>query len=531
MSGAPSRAAPGAHLRPWLAALAALAAATLVLWMLQPRLDKVHVALVYLLVVLGGSAAGGRALGVTLSALGFLLFNFLFLAPVHTLAVTDPFDWLVLFAFLATGIVAAALLDRAQAQAETARRRAAEVDRLAALGAETLGAPRAQDALAAIARVIRSTLDVDRCEVYTWDAGAMRLARVACADERGAREREDAPPRLELVRRVATEGREAAELADGTTRLAAAGEDGPARLDTPDVHVRLIPLQVRGRTVGVLRIEDAGALALDPTRHRYLDALAHYAALGVERVRLAAEAEHVAALREADRLKDSLLASVSHDMRTPLTTIRGLAHDIAAEGAPPGDERALVIEEEVDRLNRFVADLLDLSRISAGGVPTSVALNAAEDVMGAALQRVAGIASGRDIRARLDPSSPVLVGRFDFAHTLRILANLLENALKYSPPDAPVEFTVRQDGACLAFRVADRGRGVPESERERIFAPFYRPPGAPPDVAGAGLGLAIARGLAEAQGGTLVHEPREGGGSVFALRLPFAELAEATFTD
>jgi two-component system, OmpR family, sensor histidine kinase KdpD len=511
----------------WLAALIALGALTALLFGLRPRLDKVHIALVYLLVVLGGSAAAGRALGVTLSVLAFLLFNFLFLSPFHTLVVADPFDWLVLLAFLVTGIVAAELLSRAHAEAETARRRAAEVDRLAALGAETLGVARAEDALAAIVRVIRSTLDVDRCEVYTWDAATARLASAAHADGRGTRELGQPAAVPELVRWVATHGREAAELVDGTTRLAAADDLGATSLDAPDVCVRLIPLEARGRTVGVLRLEDPGTLTLDPTRHRYLDALAYYAALGVERARLAADAERVEALREADRLKDSLLAAVSHDLRTPLTTIRGLAHDMAAGG----DERALVIEEEVDRLNRFVADLLDLSRLNAGGVPTSLALNAAEDVMGAALQRVVGVAHGREIRASLDPSAPVLVGRFDFAHTLRILANVLENALKYAPHDAPIDFTVRQDGETLAFAVADRGPGVPEPERERIFAPFYRPPGSPPDIGGAGLGLAIARGLAEAQGGALTHAPREGGGSIFTLRLPAAELGDAILAE
>jgi two-component system, OmpR family, sensor histidine kinase KdpD len=514
-------------LGPWLLSLAAVLVVTVAMIVLRARLDRVHVALVYLLVVLGGSAAGGRALGITLSVLAFLLFNFLFLAPYHTLVISDPFDWLVLLAFLATGIVAAELLDRAQTQAETARRRAAEVDRLAALGAETLGVARAEDALVAIARVIRSTLDVDRCEVYTWDAMTARLASAVHADGRGTRELAAHSRTAELVRWVATNGLEAAELADGTTRLASAHEPGAAALDAPDVQVRLIPLQVRGRTVGVLRLENPDTLSLDPTRHRYLEALAYYAALGVERMRLAADAERVEARREADRLKDSLLATVSHDMRTPLTTIRGLAHDIAREG----DDRALVIEEEVDRLNRFVAGLLDLSRLNAGGVTTAIALNAAEDVMGAVLQRVAGIAHRHEVRAMLDTMAPVLVGRFDFAHTLRILVNVLENALKYAPPGSPIDFTVRQDGAMLVFAVADRGPGVPESERERIFAPFYRPPGAPPDTGGAGLGLAIARGLAHAQHGTLSHEPREGGGSVFTLRLPAAELVDAVLAE
>ena len=530
-----------ARWRGWAAGLLALALATAALLAVRARLDKVHVALVYLLVVLGGSAAGGRALGVVLAGAAFVAFNVLFLAPYGTLVVADPRDWLVLFAFLATGVVAAQLLYRAQAEAAVARRRAAEVDRLAALGAVTLSAGRADDALAAIARVIRTTLGVGACGIYTWDGGASG-PKLAAAD-RDSGEAPDVPAgpgapewggAPALVRWVAEHGRAARELADGTARLTPDSAASPGEASRPGtaqdgtvVRALLIPLAVRGRTVGVLRVADGRAVALDPTRERYLDALAHYAALGVERVRLTAEAEHAAALREADRLKDSLLATVSHDLRTPLTTIRGLAHDLAAAG----EERALVIAEEVDRLNRMVADLLDLSRLTAGGVALAVALNAAEDVMGAALQRVGGLAAGREIRAALDPTEPVLVGRFDFAHALRVLVNLLENALKYAPAGAPVDFTVRRDtgpgGDVLAFAVADRGPGVPTGERDRIFAPFYRPPNAPPDAGGAGLGLAIARGLAEAQGGTLTYAPREGGGSVFTLRLPADDLAAA----
>jgi K+-sensing histidine kinase KdpD len=337
-------------------------------------LGQAHVTLIYLLVVLGGSASGGRALGFTLACACFLLIDYFLQTPYDLLSVDKPLDWLVLLAFLVTATVATQLLGRANAEAAAARQHAEEIDRLAALS-----------------------------------------------------------------------------------------------------------------------------------------------------VQLAAEAEHAEALREADRLKDALLASVSHDLRTPLTTIKALAHDLAAAG----DERAAVIEQQSDRLNHMVADLLDLSRLNAGGVPMQTEINAAEDLVGAAIQQVAGTLGERELRTSLALREPMPVGRFDFVHSLRILVNLIENALKYSPADAPIEIAMRGEGEWIAIAVADRGRGVPPAERERIFEPFYRPAGVSPDAVragGAGLGLAIARRLAQAQAGTLTYEDRPGGGSVFTLRLPAARL-------
>jgi K+-sensing histidine kinase KdpD len=216
-----------------------------------------------------------------------------------------------------------------------------------------------------------------------------------------------------------------------------------------------------------------------------------------------------------------VLAAVSHDLRTPLTTITALAQASAARG----DENARAIEEEANRLARLVADLLDLSRLRGGALPVHLELNTAEDLMGAAVRQTAGLFTDRLLETRLDLTEPALVGRFDFVQSLRILTNLLGNAAHHTPSASPVELSVRREGATLVFAVADRGPGVPPAERDRIFQPFYRPSGAPVDGGGAGLGLAIARRLAELQGGSIDYAPRAGGGSVFTLRLPAGELA------
>jgi len=168
--------------------------------------------------------------------------------------------------------------------------------------------------------------------------------------------------------------------------------------------------------------------------------------------------------------------------------------------------------------------VLDLSRLNTGSLSLSVEVNDAEDVIGAALQRISASWPEREVRVKLDEHSELLLGRFDFSSTLRILVNLLDNAIKYSASYDPVDFEVMREGPSLSFRVLDLGDGIPAAERERIFEPFYRPTGMAPDVHGAGLGLSIARALAEAQSGSLSYAPRKGGGSVFTLVVPAADL-------
>jgi two-component system sensor histidine kinase KdpD len=500
--------------------VALLAGTTAGLIALRGQLDKAHAAFVYLLVVLGASASRGRRVGLGIAVLAFLCFNFFLLPPYYTFVIADPLDWLVLAAFLVTGAVAAHLLDRARREAEQARRRAEEIERLSTLGAETLNVALVEDALGAIARVVQTTLGIDRCEIYAHDpvgTGIRLVARAGAPTETDSA----ADKTLALLPYVAEHGVVAVRQADGTTRVGTLTDQplAEAILAQPEAVDLVHPLRMRGVGRGLLRLTRHGGLDLDNAQRRFADALAYYAALGLERMRLTAEAAHAEALREADRLKDAVLASVSHDLRTPLTTIKALAHEIWESG----DARALIVEEEADRLGRFVSDLLDLSRLNSGAMPTAPAVNAAEDLVGAAAQRAAGALASHELRIRLPPMTELLVGRFDLGHAVRILVNVIENAAKYSPPGAPIDLTVEQESGALVFRVADQGPGVPENVRARIFEPFFRLAEAP-DAGGSGLGLAIARRLAEAQGGTLAHQPRPGGGSIFELRLPAADL-------
>ncbi len=502
--------------------LAGVALTTLFLWAFRPALDTSHLAMAYLLLVLGGSARHGGRLGLALAVLCFLCFNFFLLPPFYTLVIADPLDWVVLAAFLVTSSVAAHLLERARREASAANQRAEEIDRLSMLGAESLNAGRAEEAVQAIARVLQSTLRVAVCEIHLWESDA-NLARLI------AREVSRLPAPVGatdgLLAYVVEQGAAALERAGGTSHVfgEARTSVGAVLAGSGEATVVLLPLKVRGRAVGVLRLADHQPICLDPAQVRFAETLAYYAALGVERVRLVAEEERAEALRQADRVKDALLASVSHDLRTPLTTIKALAREMSEAG----DDRALAIEEEADRLNRLVADLLDMSSLDAGALPVVPEIVAAEDLVGAALRRVSGMPAAREITVTLPGNEVIALGRFDFSHSLRVLVNLLENALKYGPSGEHVDLCVQQDDEWLRFVVMDRGPGVPPEEAERIFQPFHRGSGAQPDARGTGLGLAIARRLAASQGGSVTYRPRPGGGSVFTYQVPAVRLHEA----
>jgi len=451
--------------------------ATAMMVRVRDQIDQVHVVLVYLLIILGASTAGGRLLAFPLAGIGFLLIDYYFQRPYGEISSAKPLDWLALASFLLTAGVATHLLVRAQTETEEARRREIEVASLARLASETLSVGRAEDALVRIAEVIRTTLGMSRCAI-------------------------------------------SASVDEGAGAIVNARADDPTLASSRPVEKILIPLAVQGRMVGTLRLESDSPVSLDPAQRRFLDAITYYAALALDRVRLVAEAEHAEALREADRLKDIVLASVSHDLRTPLTTIKALAQSEALQG----NESGAAIEEQADRLTRLVSDLLDLSRLKGGGFAAKSELNTADDLIGAAVRQTKGLFANRPLRTVIDLASPTLVGHFDFSQSLRVLCNLLENALRYSPSNDCVELAARRDADWLVFSVSDRGPGVDPADVDRIFEPFYRSSNSPPDAGRAGLGLSIARTLAELQGGRLEYARRQGGGSVFSLRLPASEL-------
>ncbi len=244
--------------------------------------------------------------------------------------------------------------------------------------------------------------------------------------------------------------------------------------------------------------------------------------LASERIRLMAENEHAVMLQEAARAKDALLAAVSHDLRTPLTTIITLADQAAARG----ETGSVSIGREATRLSHLVENLLEYSRVHAGAWPVRLDTTIVEDVLGAVASEVRSRIDDHPLSVRAQPGDPLLAAMLDEALAVRILANLVENAAKYAPDGSPISLEALADGDHVVFAVTDAGPGIPVVEREKVFEAFYRGERAAPDVGGVGLGLAIARALAELQLGTLTLAGTGVSGTRMEFRVKRATIEE-----
>jgi two-component system sensor histidine kinase KdpD len=262
---------------------------------------------------------------------------------------------------------------------------------------------------------------------------------------------------------------------------------------------------------------------LTPEQRRLMEAFASLAALALERVRLAEQARQAQVFQAAERLQTALLNSISHDLRTPLVSITGALSSLQEDdGRLDAATRASLVEnahEEAERLNRLVGNLLDMTRIEAGALRVAEEPCDVQDVIGAALEQAAGRAGGREITVQTPADLPLIP--MDFVLIVRVLANLIDNALKYSPPGSPIEVRARIEGPAVLISVADRGVGIPPDDLERVFDKFYRVR-QPRAVSGTGLGLSICKGMVEAHGGSIWAERREAGGTVVTFSLPLS---------
>jgi two-component system sensor histidine kinase KdpD len=491
-------------------ALAVVMGCTTLDWLLFPAFEKANLAMVYLLGVTVVAMRGERFAALLASVLSVAAFDFFFVSPRFSFAVTD-LEYLVTFAvMLLVALVISTLTVRLRQQAEAARHRERRTAALYALSRELASTPDIDGLLRAAARhlhevfesQVRLLLPDATGHLRQWDAGADGLSSGLGRQALFALDTKE-----RAVAQWVYEHRQMAGL--GTATL-------------PSAAALYVPMLGTGGAVGVLGVRPAAPRRLlAPEQLHLLETFANQTALGIERATLAGEAQQAQVQVATERLRNSLLSTVSHDLRTPLTAIAGAASGLLEENAPldPSTRHELcqTIAEEAHRLNRLVNNLLEMTRLEAGAIQVHKEWQPLEEVIGAALTRLEAQLHERPLTTHF-PADLLLVP-LDSVLIEQVLINLLDNAVKYTPPGSPIALTAWATEEAVTVEVADQGPGLPPGEEQRIFDKFYRVQ-RPPMPSGSGLGLTICRGLVEAHGGQMWAENRPGGGTVLRFTLP-----------
>ena len=489
---------PSARWTHYLQATVVVAVVTGVAFLMYPRFELTNIVMVYLLGVMVVALWLGRTPSVLASILSVLAFDFFFVPPRFSFAVSDT-EYLVTFTvMLGAALALSTLAHWLRLQTDAARQRERRTAALYRLSRELAAVRTSDELLATAVRTIGEDFEA-RVSVLLPEAGGRLRLR---AGELGSAHHE----RHEIgVAQWAFDNAQPAGW--GTATL-------------PAARGLYLPLRGGGGPIGVLGLEARRHQEGLPTEQfRFLETLANQVALALERARLAEQAEENRVQVESERLKNTLLSSVSHDFRTPLAVITGAATSLLGRdglGDVARDELAATIVEESQRLSRQVSDLLDMTRLEAGSVEVKKEWHSLEEVVGAVLERHGPALAAREIRVDVSAAPFVLL---DDVLIGQAIFNLVENALKYTPARSPIEIRASRDEGGVTIEVADRGPGLPEGTEQRVFDKFYR--GA--DSAGfrgVGLGLAICRGIVQAHGGRIEAVNRPGGGVAFRFWLP-----------
>ena len=487
--------------RPYLLSVVVVLLAILAGIGLDQILDVQNLALVFLMAVLAASVRGGLEAGLFASILGALSFNFFFLEPRYTFTVRDPESLVALFFYFGVALVASNLTAAVQRQAVAARQRVRTTENLYLFSKKLASTGTLDDVLWATAFQIASMLQVR--VVILLPEGDSVVVKAGY------------PPDDTLVDADIA----AAKWAWEHNRPAGRGAD-----TLPGAKRLYLPMRTGRDAVGVIGLDkDRQGPILTPEQQRLFDALSDQAALAIERVQLVCDVDAAKLAAETDRLRAALLTSISHDLKTPLAAIMGSADALKDLGAQLDEasrcELLSTVVDESERLNRFIANLLDMTRIGAGAMEPNYAWHFAGDIVGSALARAGKMVSHHKIGAHIPETLPML--RVDPVLFEQVLFNLVDNAAKYSPEDTLIEIHGRRDGNAVLITIHDEGPGIPPDDIERIFDSFYRIRKGDHVRAGTGLGLSICRGFVEAMGGTITAANRpDRSGAVFTIRMP-----------
>ena len=457
-------------------------------------LSLTDVAMVFLLGVAIVASRYGRGPTIAACFLSIAVFDFFFVPPRFTFAVSDIGYVLTFAVMLAIALLISGLTLRIRAQAETARERERRTAALYAMTRELAGVRTPTDVVAVVERHWAETFRADVELLVPGPDGRLQSVQPGTTDK-------------ELS---------VAEWTFRNGRAAGAGTD-----TLPAADAFYFPLVTSTRTLGVVRLRGDVRHLEDPAHRRLLEAFAGQTALALERTQLAEQAQRTRVEIEAERLRTALLSSLSHDLRTPLGAITGAATTLLDEGGTvgPAARRDLLetVLEESRRMNRLIGNLLDMVRLETGALQVQREWQSLEEPVGGALIRLADVLKDRRVEVKLPPDLPLVP--VDAILIEQVFVNLLENAAKYTPAGTPIELAAAVRDREVVAEVADRGPGVPAGEEERVFEKFYRLPGSA-GAGGVGLGLTICRGIVTAHGGRMWVERRPGGGAVFRFSVP-----------
>jgi two-component system, OmpR family, sensor histidine kinase KdpD len=451
------------------------------------HVNHTTVAMMFLVAVLLTSAYWGLRYAVVMSIEATVAFDFFFLPPIGTLTIADPQNWMAVFAFLLTALVASNLGERARKEAERAKQRRREVERLYGLSQRLLASENVLELLNALPLYVQETFSVSGVAVMVTDHPTIYRSSLNAVFEEGVL-------RTTLLR----------------------GEPVTQR------GVSYVPLRLGMRTVGAL------AVAGDELSRETLDALGSLAGLAIERARAVEDLSKNRAEQEHERLRSALLDSVTHEFRTPLTSIKASVTTLLSgtvldrHGLDEHSRRELltVIDEETDRLNRLVGEAAEMAQLDAGMFKLDLQPHSIHDALDPAIQDAKASLENHPVEMTLAANLPK--ARMDVQRIREVLMHLLENAGKYSDPGVPIKVTSEVKDGLLLTSVADRGPGIDSFEEPLIFEKFYRGRNQRYSAPGTGMGLAIAKVIVEAHGGAIGVVSQLGHGSVFSFTLPIA---------
>jgi len=454
------------------------------------RVNQTTVALSFLLAILAVSAVWGMAVSVVMSLAAVLVFNYYFLPPIHTFTIADPQNWVALGAFLFVSTMGSQLSARIRKEADEAISRRRELERLYKFSQKLLGEGNVLQLMNAIPDYI----------VESFEAGAAELF-------------------LPLKDKFYRSGFGASHLDEESMKTAFARDEASIQ---PQQSLYFLPVRLGVRPIASFGISGARL------SRQTLDAISSLVAIAIERARAVEQLGQTEAERQGERLKSALLDSITHDFRTPLTSMKAAVTSLLSSPATdPRQSRELltIINEECDRLNHLVEEAAEMARLEAGEVQLNLEPHSISEIVDSALAELKTSLAGRPVEVRLNPDVTPVVADFDRARD--VLMKLVDNANLYSPKGQAITISAEQSGDQVTTSVADHGPGIDDFEQGMIFDKFYRGKDQRYSVRGSGMGLPIAKAIVNAHRGNISVTSQLGSGSVFSFSLPAARAAEA----